>query len=79
MSEREGHERHEGTFAEGQEEEEHHPEREQGPDFARGQEDRPEPPQEEEHKGTFAEGQEEEEHHPEREPGPDFARGQDED
>jgi hypothetical protein len=68
-----GHEEdaHQGTFAEGQSEEEHHPEREDRRDFAEGVEERPE----HRHEGTFAEGQAEEEYHPEREEPGDFAEG----
>ena len=60
MSDRE-HE-HEGTFAEGQEREEHHPERGPHGEFAEGLEDTGHA-----HEGTFAEGVEREEHHPEHE------------
>jgi hypothetical protein len=67
--EREKHE-HEGTFAEGVEETEHHPERDTKGDFAKGEEMR-----EHRHEGTFAEGVEETEHHPERERKGDFAEG----
>jgi hypothetical protein len=68
-----GHEEdaHEGTFAEGQAEEDHHPEREGHGDFAEGLERRPD----HQHEGTFAEGQAEDEHHPEREDHGDFAEG----
>jgi hypothetical protein len=59
---------HEGSFAEGQEREEHHPEREERGRFADDME-------EHRHEGTFAEGQEGEEHHPEREQHGDFAEG----
>jgi hypothetical protein len=60
---------HEGTFAEGQEREEHHPEREARGRFADDME-------EHRHEGTFAEGQERDEHHAERERHGDFAEGQ---
>jgi hypothetical protein len=62
---------HEGSFAEGIEEIEHHPEREKG-DFAEGQAE-----EESEHKpeGTFAEGVEEAERHPELDTKGDFAEG----
>jgi|FLYN01.1.fsa_nt_gi hypothetical protein len=67
---------HRGTFAEGQAEEEPHPERGPKGDFARGQE-RPETERADEraHRGTFAEGQAEEEPHPEEEREGDFGRG----
>jgi hypothetical protein len=61
---------HEGSFAEGEEREEHHPEEEKR-DFAEGQED-----EHHEHEGTFAEGQEGDERHPEGGPHGDFARGE---
>jgi hypothetical protein len=64
---------HEGSFAEGQERSEHHPEREPHGDFA-SEEDRPE----HRHEGSFAEGQETQEHHPEGGPHGDFAEGQEE-
>ena len=62
---------HEGSFAEGIEEIEHHPEREKG-DFAEAEEE-----SEHRHEGTFAEGIEETEHHPERHTKGDFAEGLD--
>jgi hypothetical protein len=67
---------HEGTFATGQEETPHHPERvEEREDFAEGQE-----AAKHTHEGSFAEGQEERDHHPERpEERGDFAEGQEED
>jgi hypothetical protein len=72
--EREGH-RHEGSFAEGAEEAEHHPEREGAKgDFAEGAEEAKHT-----HEGSFAEGIEEVEHHPEREAGGTFAEGEEED
>jgi hypothetical protein len=67
--EREKHE-HEGSFAEGIEETEHHPERDTKGDFAEGEEMR-----EHRHEGDFAEGIEETEHHPERDKKGDFAKG----
>ena len=63
---------HEGTFAEGQEREEHHPERERRGEFA-------EDADEHQHEGTFAEGQEREEHHPEAGRHGDYAEGQEQD
>jgi hypothetical protein len=60
---------HEGSFAEGVEETEHHPERKKG-DFAEGEEE-----QEHSHEGSFASGGEESEHHPEQETKGDFAEG----
>jgi hypothetical protein len=60
---------HEGSFAEGIEEIEHHPETEKG-DFAEGEEE-----SEHRHEGTFAEGVEEAEHHPELDTKGDFAEG----
>ncbi|HVC40693.1 MAG TPA: hypothetical protein VND54_01815 [Candidatus Saccharimonadales bacterium] len=66
---------HQGSFATGQEETEHHPERaaEEG-DFATGEE-HAKPA----HEGSFAEGQEDVEHHPELpENKGDFAEGQEE-
>jgi hypothetical protein len=66
---------HEGTFATGQEETEHHPENpEESEDFAEGQEEHKHA-----HEGSFAEGEETPELHPER-PGTkrDFAEGQEE-
>jgi hypothetical protein len=67
---------HEGSFATGQEETVHHPERvEEREDFAEGQE-----AAKHTHEGSFAEGQEERDHHPERpEERGDFAEGQEED
>ena len=62
--------KHEGSFAEGVEEEEHHAERDTKGDFAEGEEER-----EHKHEGSFAEGGEEEEHHPERNTKGDFAEG----
>jgi len=61
---------HEGSFAEGIEEVEHHPERDTKGDFAEGEEER-----EHKHEGSFAEGGEEDEHHPERDTKGDFAEG----
>jgi hypothetical protein len=60
---------HEGSFAEGEETEEHHPEEEKG-SFAEGQEE-----EMHRHEGDFAEGQEEEERHPEDSTHGDFSRG----
>jgi hypothetical protein len=60
---------HEGTFAEGQEQVEHHPERERRGGFA-------EEHDEHQHEGTFATGQERDEHHPEHGRHGDFAEGQ---
>jgi hypothetical protein len=60
---------HEGSFAEGVEETEHHPEHMKG-DFAEGEEEGAH-----RHEGTFAEGVEETEHHPEDERKGDFAEG----
>ena len=64
--------RHEGTFAEGQEQREHHPEdaHEHG-DFAEGEE-----LEEHHHEGSFAEGQERREHHAEDDPHGRFSRGE---
>ena len=55
---------HEGSFAEGQEDAEHHPEDEDMGDFAEGQESEG-THEAGHHKGSFAEGQEDEETHPE--------------
>jgi hypothetical protein len=64
---------HQGSFATGQEETEHHPEREEEEgDFATGEEKARDT-----HEGSFAEGQEATEHHPELHKG-DFAEGQEE-
>jgi hypothetical protein len=60
---------HEGSFAEGIEETEHHAEDTEG-DFAEGGEER-----EHRHEGSFAGGGEETEHHPEDEKKGDFAEG----
>jgi hypothetical protein len=63
---------HEGTFAEGQEREEHHPEQERRGEFAEehaGDE-------EHQHEGSFAAGQEREEHHPEGGRHGDFGEGE---
>jgi hypothetical protein len=60
---------HEGSFAEGQEREEHHPEQERRGEFAEEHE-------EHQHEGSFGAGQETEEHHPEGERHGDFAEGQ---
>jgi hypothetical protein len=68
QDEPESHE-HEGSFAEGVEEEAHHPEREKG-DFAEGEGE-----SEHRHEGSFAEGIEDVEHHPEDETKGDFAEG----
>jgi hypothetical protein len=67
--EREKHE-HEGSFAEGIEESEHHPERDTKGDFAKGEEEG-----EHMHEGSFASGAEGPEHHPEDETKGDFAEG----
>jgi hypothetical protein len=67
--------RHEGTFAEGQEGEEHHPEAGTHGDFAEGQEEDT-PDHEHAHRGGFAEGQDRG-RHPEDESQPDYGRGQD--
>ena len=65
--------RHEGSFAEGQELEEQHPEdAHQHGDFAVGEER-----EEHHHEGDFAEGQETEEHHGEDETHGRFSRGED--
>jgi hypothetical protein len=69
--------RHEGTFAEGQETVEHHPEEAPKSRFARGQREKPGP--EHWHEGEFAEGQETVDHHPEVDRGGDFAEGQERD
>jgi hypothetical protein len=61
---------HEGSFAEGVEETEHHPERGTRGDFAKGEEEG-----EHMHEGSFASGAEEIEHHPEDEKKGDFAEG----
>jgi hypothetical protein len=72
----EGH-RHEGTFAEGQEVTEHHPEASTHGDFAEGEEELgADVDPEHVHRGGFAEGQDRG-RHPEDEPQPDFGRGQD--
>jgi hypothetical protein len=66
---------HQGSFATGQETEEHHPERldEEG-DFATGEEKARDT-----HEGTFAEGQESSDHHPENPANRgDFAEGEEE-
>ena len=63
---------HEGSFAEGQERDDHHPEREGRGRFAEDE-------TEHRHEGTFGSGQEREEHHAEREQHGDFAEGQEED
>ena len=60
---------HEGSFAEGVEESEHHPESDKG-DFAEGEEE-----SEHKHEGSFGEGIEESEHHVEDEKKCDFAEG----
>jgi len=60
---------HEGSFAEGQEREEHHPEREHRGEFA-------DEGGEHQHEGSFATGQEREEHHPEAGRHGDYAEGQ---
>jgi hypothetical protein len=68
--------RHEGSFSEGVEEGERHPEREGAKrDFAEGVEQEAEHT----HEGTFGTGAEESEHHPEREPRRTFAEGVEED
>ena len=61
---------HEGSFGEGVEESEHHPESEKG-DFAEGDEE-----SKHRHEGSFAEGVEDVEHHPEDEKKGDFAEVQ---
>jgi hypothetical protein len=61
---------HEGSFAEGVEDVEHHPEDEKKGDFAEGVEEREHP-----HEGSFAEGVEDVEHYPEDEKKGDFAEG----
>jgi hypothetical protein len=61
---------HEGSFAEGGEEIEHHPELDTKGDFAEGEEEG-----EHRHEGSFAEGVEETEHHPEDHTKGDFAEG----
>jgi hypothetical protein len=66
---------HEGTFAGGQEREEHHPEHERRGDFAEGAEEE----SEHMHEGSFAEGQEREEHHPETGRHGEYAEGQERD
>jgi len=60
---------HEGSFGEGVEESEHHPESEKG-DLAEGEEE-----SEHRHEGSFGEGIEESEHHAEDEKKGDFAEG----
>jgi hypothetical protein len=62
----------EGTFAEGQERDENHPEQERRGEFA-------EEHDEHQHEGTFAAGQEAERRHPEGGRHGDFAEGQEED
>jgi hypothetical protein len=64
---------HEGTFAEGVERDEHHPEREGKGRFARRGEEGGHV-----HEGAFAEGVEREEHHAESERRGRFAEGEDE-
>jgi hypothetical protein len=66
---------HQGSFATGQETEEHHPEREEEEgDFATGEEKARDT-----HEGSFAEGQEARDHHPENpENRGDFAEGEEE-
>jgi hypothetical protein len=66
----EEHKGHEGSFGSGEEETEHHPERDKG-DFAEGGEEHGH-----RHEGSFAEGVEETEHHPEREGRGTFAEGE---
>lgn len=65
---------HEGDFADGQENDEQHPENTPAGDFAKGQERT-----EHRHEGEFGEGQATREHHPEDETKGTFARGQDSD
>jgi hypothetical protein len=60
---------HEGSFAEGQEAEEHHPERDRRGEFAEGLEE-----DEHAHEGSFAAGQQARERHPEDEPKGRFSR-----
>lgn len=62
---------HEGSFAEGVEREEHHPEREDRGRFAESGEEGGHT-----HEGSFAEGVEREEHHPEDERRGSFAEGE---
>jgi hypothetical protein len=66
---------HQGSFATGQETEEHHPEREEEEgDFATGEEKARDT-----HEGSFAEGQESSDHHPENPANRgDFAEGEEE-
>ena len=64
---------HKGSFAEGQEVREHHPEVEREGDFAEGQEEVDHPAGGAEHTGTFAEGEADEGHH--EAPAGDFAEG----
>lgn len=78
MSEGEG-EVHNGTFAEGQEQEEHHPDHEAQPRYDRGLETGPDAGEQALHRGSFAEGQADEEHHPERGAQPDYGRTQEQD
>ncbi len=67
---------HNGTFAEGQEQEERHAEHEAQPRYDRGQKTGPDAGEQALHRGSFAEGEEDEEHHPERGAQPDYGRGQ---
>ncbi len=69
--------KHEGSFAEGLEDIEKHPEDSAEGDFAAGQEKDP-TAHEHRHEGTFATGEEAVEHHPEVRSKGDFAKGQDE-
>jgi hypothetical protein len=61
---------HEGSFASGGEETEHHPELDTKGDFAEGEEEG-----EHRHEGSFGSGGEETEHHPELDTKGDFAEG----
>jgi hypothetical protein len=63
---------HEGTFAEGQERDEHQPEAERRGEFAEEHDDH-------QHEGTFGTGQEAGEQHPEGGRHGDFAEGQEKD
>jgi len=57
---------HKGSFAEGQEEREHHPESEHEGDFAEGQEVEVPAAERAVNTGTFAQGEADREHHEER-------------
>ncbi|MDQ6880087.1 MAG: hypothetical protein M3082_20785 [Candidatus Dormibacteraeota bacterium] len=67
--------KHEGSFAEGVEDIEKHPEDSNKGDFAKGQEKDP-ASHEHRHEGSFATGEEVVEHHPETRSKGDFAKGQ---